>query len=554
MCQSGRRVKPVKEPGMNTRTKVTMGCLVLSSCGCLLEFGGCSSNSVSAPGKDAPRRSVRQVAPPPNAFSLLGEVTAFQVDGNSPVTAGLPMGFCRDKVGGFRAAEVYEFDRGGKKINSWNVAVREGLTDPLPLQPGRSYIAYPDLGERVKNTYVVLCRLRERSIPTQLVPRICTQILCSGEMMPASDILVRVPELGQYVSQGELGQEVIGGFGSPGGYDPPAPAGTGSICDHCFPTGGDFIPFGDCQVVVVRPGNAPCGAADRVVFYREAFPTDGTSSPSQIFSMNGDGSNVINLSNSTSSDSSPDVHGPTRRIVFWSTRTAGANLHIMNLDGTGVTPIPGTPSAYFPKWCPGGTSPFIVFVSPGYTASSAIWMINPDGTNLSQITFPPAGFSDEFADVADGKNIVFVRVNRTTWDRDLFVKYIFDSRPEVALTNTPNVSEVLPVVSHNGRLLAYRAFLGAGQDDQVRVAQFTTEGQFSVIHTIDLAAPADINISGIDFSLDDKCLFVSTQAKDVAGSLINRKHEIFSVALDGSNQQRLTVNSDFDGYPSAAPH
>jgi hypothetical protein len=48
----------------------------------------------------------------------------------------------------------------------------------------------------------------------------------------------------------------------------------------------------------------------------------------------------------------------------------------------------------------------------------------------------------------------------------------------------------------------------------------------------------------------DKKLFISTQANDVDGNLINRKQEIFSVLLDGSNQQRLTNNADEDVYPN----
>ena len=48
----------------------------------------------------------------------------------------------------------------------------------------------------------------------------------------------------------------------------------------------------------------------------------------------------------------------------------------------------------------------------------------------------------------------------------------------------------------------------------------------------------------------DKKLFISTQANDVDGNLIYRKQEIFSVLLDGSNQQRLTNNAEEDVYPN----
>ncbi len=133
------------------------------------------------------------------------------------------------------------------------------------------------------------------------------------------------------------------------------------------------------------------------------------------------------------------------------------------------------------------------------------------------------------------------------------MKYIWDNRPEVRLTNTPNQAETLPVVSHDGKMLAFRVSLGINQDDQIHVARFTSATSITVMNVIDLNLPADINISGIDFSPDDQELFVSTQAADVPGNLVNRKHEIFRVRLDGSNQLRLTNNSDEDVYPSAVP-
>jgi len=58
----------------------------------------------------------------------------------------------------------------------------------------------------------------------------------------------------------------------------------------------------------------------------------------------------------------------------------------------------------------------------------------------------------------------------------------------------------------------------------------------SVLSAIGLTLPAEVNVSGIDFSTDDTCIYFSAQVYDVCGSLINRKQELSSVRLDGTNQ------------------
>ena len=104
------------------------------------------------------------------------------------------------------------------------------------------------------------------------------------------------------------------------------------------------------------------------------------------------------------------------------------------------------------------------------------------------------------ADGLDGKHVVFQRYDSASHDRDLYVKYVWDNRPDEQLTNTPGISETLPVISHDGSMLAYRAFHGAGVNDQIIVAQFTPGVGLTTLHTINPAMPVNTNISGIDFS------------------------------------------------------
>lgn len=295
------------------------------------------------------------------------------------------------------------------------------------------------------------------------------------------------------------------------------------------------------------------GCFSKVVYENRPFsPAQSQWGNRQIFRMNSDGSNPENLSNRNRDEYAPDVRHDGEMIVL----LAGFNeLHVMDIDGNGVSTVPGAPvDAGAPRWSRGESGPFfLLFSHPQSQAHAAIYRIFPDGTGLTQVTTPGATQTDVVADSMDDKHIVFTRFDTANSDWDLYVKYIWDNRPEVRLTNTPNQAETLPVVSHNGKMLAFRVVLGINQDDQIHVAGFTSATSFTVIHVIDLNLPADKNINGIDFSADDEELFISTQAADVPGNLVDRKTEIFRVRLDGSNQLRLTNNSDEDIYPSSVP-
>lgn len=296
-----------------------------------------------------------------------------------------------------------------------------------------------------------------------------------------------------------------------------------------------------------------CGS---IVYVHRPTPSDQVSQwgYAQIYHMNMDGSNKENLSNRNRHEVQPDVRHDGGKIVF----LAEANqITVMDTDGANVSPVPNGPNdAGTPRWSRGqGGGWFILFSHPASYAGTAIYRINPDGTGLTKITSPGPHQRDGAADSIDDKHIVFSRYDQANNDdRDLYVKYLWDHSPEVRLTNTPNQSETLPVVSHNGKMLAYRV-LRSGHDDQIHVAQFVTETSITVMHVIDLALPAETNISGIDFSPQDNELLVSVQVTiaDVPTNAIQRRQEIFRVRRDGSEQYRLTTNADEDVYPSALP-
>lgn len=286
-----------------------------------------------------------------------------------------------------------------------------------------------------------------------------------------------------------------------------------------------------------------CGCGANLVFVSDRDGRD------QIYSMAANGFNQRNLSNSSSHDHFPDISPGADKIVFSSFRNPpGENIYLMDLDGQTVQQLTtGTGQRTRPRWAPNG---LIAFAYPSYTGNARIWTIRSDGSGLAAASSPGPDESDDnghdFYDA--GRMIVFSRLDGTTQRRDLYAVKSDGTGTPRRITNTPDVSEVLPVVSHDGRLLAYRAFYHATGRDAIRIA---STGNWAPVREITLQPPADINISGLSFRGDDQGLFVSVQASDIQDMNVGKRQEIFSVGIDGQNQQRLTSNERGDTSPVA---
>lgn len=113
----------------------------------------------------------------------------------------------------------------------------------------------------------------------------------------------------------------------------------------------------------------------------------------EIWVMNLDGSNPVRLTYEPGIDAFPDWSPDGTRIVFHTARDGdlssgeGFEVYVMNADGTNqlnLTNHPGLDG--HPNWSPDGTR--IVFISnrDDDPIDNDIYLINPDGTNLTRLT------------------------------------------------------------------------------------------------------------------------------------------------------------------------
>lgn len=277
-----------------------------------------------------------------------------------------------------------------------------------------------------------------------------------------------------------------------------------------------------------------------LVFVRE----DGGTR--RIYKMRDNGTSVQLFSpNTATTYSYPDVSPNGDKIAY----TDGQNVFISNLGDIGgsseqqLSTPPGTKS-----WIRWATQHPVVAYANRDTVSNraSIFLSATSGVNFLQATFPTVSQSDGFGhDFYLNNNVQDLVYSR---NGDLYSMFYNGTQPPTQITNTPAIMETLPVVSHDGRLMAYRIsiqLMPTGTRDTIRIVDV---GSWSGRYAFELQPPvAKGTISAIAFSCDDKRLYIAAKT----ASTSDNDREIFSVKLDGSDQKQVTNNTVLDSYPDA---
>ena len=138
-------------------------------------------------------------------------------------------------------------------------------------------------------------------------------------------------------------------------------------------------------------GSPPPPATGHIAFMS---PRDGNL---EIYVMNADGSNPVNLTHNRSSDSGPAWSPDGKRIAFTSVRGGNYEIYVMNADGADQTNLTDNRAIDDePAWSPDGKC--IAFQSNRYSRGEnwdeypwEICIMNADGSGQTRLTRDPAG-------------------------------------------------------------------------------------------------------------------------------------------------------------------
>lgn len=281
-------------------------------------------------------------------------------------------------------------------------------------------------------------------------------------------------------------------------------------------------------------------AAPSVVGAKIVFNTDRDGN-FEIYVMDPDGTNPINLTNHPGSDIHPVWSPDGSRIAFASTRGGGGKheIYSMNADGTDVTRLTTfSGEDLFPSWAAHRIA-FERWLPTLEQGSLEIFIMNEDGTDPTNLT-NNVDFARGPSLSPDGSKIVFqsdrdYEIDFTEIWPEIWVMNADGSRL-VNLSNTDTAGDGFPEWSPDGLRIAFES---------------ERDGNYDVfIMNANGSSPVNItNSAGYDGSPSWSPDGTSIVFQSNRGG----KPEIYTIGIDGTGLTRLTDNSATDAWPDWRP-
>lgn len=254
--------------------------------------------------------------------------------------------------------------------------------------------------------------------------------------------------------------------------------------------------------------------------------TSGRDGNYDVYSMNADGSNAVNLTQNPAADMLPAVAPGGGKIAFTSFRDGGdGEIYVMNADGSGATNLTQTAGVDSePTWSPDGQR--IAFRSDR-SGDWDVYVMNADGSDVANLT-RSAGVDDAPAWSPGGDRIAF----ETDRDGNSEIYTMnADGTGQANVTAHPG-QDHQPSWAPDGQRIAF----GSDRDGNFEIYTMTQGGALQTRLTNDAAG-------------DTEPAWSPDAAKIAFRSTRDGNSEVYVMSAGGAAPTRLTNVSQFDGHP-----
>jgi tol-pal system beta propeller repeat protein TolB len=259
-----------------------------------------------------------------------------------------------------------------------------------------------------------------------------------------------------------------------------------------------------------------------------AVPGGEDSNEAEIWFMNGDGSEPRRLTHNATFDLGAAWSPDGQTVAFYGADVEVGETHVFLIDADGGEQTQLTEMrSRFPSWSAGGKIAF----DNGAPTSGDIFVINPDGSGLEQLTNSPAARNIRPDWSPNGQKIAFT--SRRDGNDEIYVMNADGSEPTRLTSNT--FSDNAPAWSPDGRRILFQSNRGGNTDLYVMNADGTGEERLTTYDGRDQDADWSPNGRSITFERDIE-------------PISERTTQVFVMNADGSDPLPLT------GLPSENSH